>query len=104
MNEAETRAEHIDTALKAAGWGVVEGSKVLREYPMNKPPAATAKPYAHPCSRRPWPGKLFSFASSRPCCSSRRRRCRLLDLVKWGEQRPLPPVHLRSLPIVPPLG
>jgi len=27
MNEAETRAEHIDPALKAAGWGVVEGSK-----------------------------------------------------------------------------
>ena len=23
MNEAETRAEHIDPALKAAGWGVV---------------------------------------------------------------------------------
>ncbi len=32
MNEAETRAEHIDPALKAAGWGVVDGSKVLREY------------------------------------------------------------------------
>ena len=31
MNEAETRAEHIDPALKAAGWGVVEGSRVLRE-------------------------------------------------------------------------
>lgn len=31
MNEAETRAEHIDPALKAAGWGVVEGSGVLRE-------------------------------------------------------------------------
>jgi type I restriction enzyme R subunit len=34
MNEAETRAEHIDPALKAAGWGVVEGSRVLREYPI----------------------------------------------------------------------
>jgi hypothetical protein len=34
MNDAETRAEHIDPALKAAGWGVVEGSKVLREYPI----------------------------------------------------------------------
>ena len=34
MNEAETRAEHIDPALKAAGWGVVEGSKILREYPI----------------------------------------------------------------------
>ncbi len=32
MNEAETRAEHIDPALKAAGWGVMEGSKILREY------------------------------------------------------------------------
>jgi type I restriction enzyme R subunit len=32
MNEAETRAEHIDPALQAAGWGVVEGSRVRREY------------------------------------------------------------------------
>ncbi len=32
MNEAETRAEQIDPALAAAGWGVVEGSKILREY------------------------------------------------------------------------
>ena len=34
MNEAETRADHIDPALKAAGWGVVDGSKILREYPI----------------------------------------------------------------------
>jgi len=34
MNETETRAEHIDPALKAAGWGVVEGSRILREYPI----------------------------------------------------------------------
>ena len=32
MNEAETRAELIDPKLKASGWGVVEDSKVLREY------------------------------------------------------------------------
>ena len=32
MNEAETRAEHIDPPLKAAGWGVVEGSRILREH------------------------------------------------------------------------
>src|ERR1700674_3932481 len=32
MNEAETRADHVDPALKAAGWGVVEGSRVRREY------------------------------------------------------------------------
>ena len=31
MNEAETRAEHIDPALKAVGWGVVEGSRIRRE-------------------------------------------------------------------------
>jgi type I restriction enzyme R subunit len=34
MNEAETRSEHIDPALKAAGWGVVEGSRIRREYPI----------------------------------------------------------------------
>ncbi|MGV3628896.1 MAG: EcoAI/FtnUII family type I restriction enzme subunit R [Betaproteobacteria bacterium] len=34
MNEAETRADHIDPALKAAGWGVVDGSRVRREYPI----------------------------------------------------------------------
>jgi type I restriction enzyme R subunit len=34
MNEAETRAEHIDLALKAAGWGVVEGSRIRHEYPI----------------------------------------------------------------------
>jgi len=32
MNEAETRAEHIDPALRAVGWGVVEGSRIRREY------------------------------------------------------------------------
>jgi type I restriction enzyme, R subunit len=32
MNEAETRAEHIDPALAAAGWGVVEGSRISREF------------------------------------------------------------------------
>ena len=32
MNEAETRAELIDPALKAAGWGVVEGSHIRREF------------------------------------------------------------------------
>jgi type I restriction enzyme, R subunit len=32
MNEAETRAELIDPKLRDSGWGVVEGSKVLREF------------------------------------------------------------------------
>ena len=31
MNETETRAELIDPAIKTAGWGVVEGSRVQRE-------------------------------------------------------------------------
>ena len=34
MNETETRAEYIDPALRAAGWGVVEGSRIRREYPI----------------------------------------------------------------------
>ncbi len=32
MNESETRAELIDPKLKDCGWGVIEGSKILREY------------------------------------------------------------------------
>lgn len=32
LNEAETRAEHIDPALKASGWGVIEGTRVMREH------------------------------------------------------------------------
>ena len=31
-NEAETRAELIDPVLTSAGWGVVEHSRVAREY------------------------------------------------------------------------
>lgn len=34
MNEAETRAELIDPLLAAAGWGVVPGSRIRREYPI----------------------------------------------------------------------
>ena len=34
MNEADTRAEYIDPTLRKAGWGLVEGSRILREYPI----------------------------------------------------------------------
>ncbi len=30
MNEAETRADHIDPALKAAGWGVAQWLDSMR--------------------------------------------------------------------------
>src|SRR4051812_1957901 len=36
MNEYETRSEHITPALKAAGWGVVEGSKIEYEFEVTK--------------------------------------------------------------------
>jgi len=36
MNEAETRAELIDPALKAVGWGVVQGSQIRREFPITQ--------------------------------------------------------------------
>ena len=32
MNEAGTRAEYIDPKLKVSGWGVINGSKILREH------------------------------------------------------------------------
>ena len=36
MNETETRAELIDPALREAGWGVIEGSRVRREFPISQ--------------------------------------------------------------------
>lgn len=36
MNEAQTRLELIDPALRAAGWGEVEGSRILVEFPIDK--------------------------------------------------------------------
>lgn len=38
MNEAETRADHIDPALRAAGRDVVKGSRVRREFPITLSP------------------------------------------------------------------
>jgi len=36
MNEAETRATYIDPALREAGWGVVDGSRIRMEFPISK--------------------------------------------------------------------
>ena len=44
MNEAENRAELIDPKLKESGWGVAEGSKILREYPITAVKTAVIKP------------------------------------------------------------
>jgi type I restriction enzyme R subunit len=35
-NESETRAELIDPALRAAGWGLVDGSRILREFKITR--------------------------------------------------------------------
>ena len=32
MNEAQTQFDFIEPALRAAGWGIVEGSKILKEH------------------------------------------------------------------------
>ena len=34
MKEPQTRLDLIDTALRAAGWGVVEDSRILVEHPV----------------------------------------------------------------------
>lgn len=36
MNEAQTEFDYIDPALKEAGWGVVEGSKVRKQFPISQ--------------------------------------------------------------------
>ncbi|MDA7880671.1 DEAD/DEAH box helicase family protein [Akkermansiaceae bacterium] len=34
MNEAQTRLDHIDPALREAGWGVIEGARIRVEFPI----------------------------------------------------------------------
>ncbi|WP_242158204.1 EcoAI/FtnUII family type I restriction enzme subunit R [Aestuariivivens sediminis] len=34
MNEAQTEFQYIDPALREAGWGVVEGSRVFKQFPI----------------------------------------------------------------------
>ena len=36
MNESQTRYDRVDPALKAAGWGIVEDSRVITEYPITR--------------------------------------------------------------------
>lgn len=36
MNEAETELIYIDPALQASGWGVVEGSRIRKQFPISK--------------------------------------------------------------------
>lgn len=50
MNEAQTRAELIDPLLKASGWGIVEGSKILREYKITAGKIQTGLGRAKPLS------------------------------------------------------
>jgi hypothetical protein len=65
MNEAETRAEHIDPAVKAAGWGVVEGSRIRRETldPAMPTPRTGAGFTASTCrrARYPTPEELWAL-------------------------------------------
>jgi len=36
MNESETEFEYIDPALKEAGWGIVEGSRIRKQFPISR--------------------------------------------------------------------
>jgi hypothetical protein len=45
----------------------------------NRPKRSAASAVAGLGCLGAWPGKLFSFTSSHLCCSSRHRRCHLLD-------------------------
>lgn len=50
MNEAETRAELIDPRLKDAGWGDVDGTKILREHKITAGKIQTGGGRAKPLS------------------------------------------------------
>ena len=46
INESQTRAEYIDTKLKASGWDIVEESKILREFRITEGKAKQEEPEA----------------------------------------------------------
>src|ERR1039457_764159 len=75
MNEAETRAEHIDPALKAAGWGVVgddsSTSTLGRPFRAPLPSASRSRGVAPGCA---WLAPFGAPASSARLglCSGRR--------------------------------
>ena len=48
MNEAQTELELIEPKLKAGGWGVVEGSKINKQFPINKGRIQTGGRRANP--------------------------------------------------------
>ncbi|MCL5746463.1 MAG: hypothetical protein M1541_21455, partial [Acidobacteria bacterium] len=71
MNEAETRAEHIDPALKATGWGVVEGSRIHREYSITPGRVEGAGRRGKASSPTPWPIWAGRMRSARCSQASR---------------------------------
>ena len=48
MNEAQTEFEYIDPKLKDSGWGVVESSKIQKQYPITKGKLQTGRERAKP--------------------------------------------------------
>jgi len=94
MNEAETRAEHVDPALKAAGWGVVEASRILREYPITG--GAVSRRRLITCSST----TITSWPSSKPSSGRLPRERQSPDWrperrhsTEWRSQRGTRPAH-----------
>ena len=73
MNEAQTRAEHIEPALRAAGWGVVEGSRIAREYRIT-------------AGRKEGPGRRASAEIADFVLWYRNHRLAVVEAKAWGGQ------------------
>ena len=96
MNEAETRAEHIDPALAAAGWGVVEGSRIQREFQIThgriqgagKRGKAEIADYARPA---PAPWRTWASAAVVSACTPATVICCTWGMYSKSSPRPLRP-------------
>ena len=71
MNEAQTRAEHIEPALRAAGWGVLEGSRIAREYRITE-------------GRKEGPGRRASAEIADFVLWYRNHRLAVVEAKAWG--------------------
>jgi len=100
MNEAETRAELIDPALKAAGWGIVGASRVRREVITLGRPQGAGKPSRHRGPNVPPSSHIHGHTIIRHPPRNVRRLIEDVGDHRWRPGLPPEPVAMQLDPAV----
>jgi hypothetical protein len=101
MNEAETRAELIDPARKAAGWGIVDASRVSCEVITLNRLQGARKPSRHRGPNAPPSSHIHGQAIIRHPARNIRR---LIEYIGDHPRRPGLPREPRAMQLDPAVG